>query len=383
MKAKFLPALLLALLLSGAPVGAAAATDAPADASADAPAADAATSWIAERTEDALAAVAGQIDALHDNYAYYYTQRGYQLTIDDYHGSFGGIGISMINNDDHDVEIYNILAGYPAAESEIAIGDIILSCGETDLRGMDISMAASHLRGEIGTPVTVMLQHADGTVYTVTLTRQLITETSVEGEPIEESPGVGYIHISDFSSLTVSQFADVFNTMHHEQPIGCLIIDLRSNGGGNYFAAIQIANFFIEPGTTVVTEKTAAGRQDYNSIDGTLAGMPLYILVNRYTASASEVLAGALHDSAGAVLIGEQTYGKGITLAVLHLDSGCGLRYTRSHYFLPSGFDLQAVGITPDEPVAIPEDMTYARYFSTDPAENPDLAAALRLIEKR
>ncbi len=317
-----------------------------------------------------------QLDTLYDRYAYYYQPDEYRTMMEDYEGSFGGVGISMINNEDGNIEVYIVMDSGPAKDTEIEAGDVILSVDGESLLGCDISIGVSHIRGDVGTPVTLGLRHADGREYEVTIVRQVITSESVRGEMFEELPRAGYIYIYDFTEQTSSEFIKAFNTLADEQSLSTLILDLRSNGGGSLNGAVGIANLFIPKGHLIFQEKTASGTQEYKSSDGQLHGMKLVVLINQYSASASEVLAGALRDEAGAVLIGTTSYGKGVTQSIGPLPSGAGIRFSCSQSFPPSGYDLHGVGLTPDVEVPLAEDLTREQYWSTDPAENPCLDAA-------
>ena len=282
----------------------------------------------------------------------------------------------MINNADGNIEVYAVLDNGPAHDTEIEPGDIILSADGENLLGCDSALAVTKIRGEIGQPVTLDLRHGDGTEYRVTLVRQEITSESVEGEIFEEVPGTAYIYVYDFTEQTTGEFIQIYNELQQEEPFDTIILDLRSNGGGSLNAAIGIANLFVPAGECILQEKTETGMIEYTANDGQLHGTELVILMNEYSASASEVLAGSLRDQADAVLIGTTSYGKGVTQTITSLRSGGGIRYTRSHYYLPSGYDLHKVGLIPDVTVELPEDIQREDYWSTDPTYNPDLAAA-------
>ena len=349
-------------------------------------AADEATAQTAAPADVATAAAAGEAvivelcETEYDAYAYYYTPEEYRLTYEDYLGSFGGVGIQMLSVDGY-VVVYQVIAGGPASTSEIVAGDRILAVDGQPIDDGDSEQAASMIRGDVGSEVTLTLQHEGSEEsYQVTLTRDVVTSDSVEGEIIEEAPNTAYILIYDFTEQTADEFAEVYNALRDEQRIDDLIIDLRSNGGGSFFAAINIANYFVPAGEDIVMEKTAAGEEHYSSVSGQLNPIRLYILQNEGTASASEVLTGALRDGAQATVIGTTSYGKGITQSVIQLPSGSGLRYTRSRYYTPSGYDLHGVGIEPDIEVIPPQDITNEEYFSTDPQQDPHLQAAVELI---
>lgn len=322
-------------------------------------------------------AISLHLEEFYDDYAYYYTHEEFQTMIQDYEGTFGGIGASMINNEDGNIEVYRVLENGPAFDTEMQEGDIILSADGESLLGCDTNLGVTKIRGEVGQPVTMEMRHEDGREYSVTIIREEIVSESVEGEIFEETPNTGYIYIYDFTEQTGQEFIDTFNTLVESRALSRLIIDLRSNGGGSLYAALDIANLFVPAGECLLQEKTVTGMEHYDSVDGQLYGMEIIILVNEYSASASEALAGALRDEANAVLIGSTTYGKGITQSLIDLPSGAGIRFTRSHYYTPSGYDLHKVGLPVDVEVELPEDITRDEYWSTDPALNPCLKAVV------
>ena len=331
----------------------------------------------------AQAVVSQHIQELRDNYSYYFGQEEYELMFDEYQGEFGGVGVSMIDNDQEEVVVYGLIRGAPAArDGRIQPGDVILAVNGTSLDGLDSALAALRIRGEAGEAVTLTLRRENSAeTYDVTLVREMIHSESVAGERIEEAPGTAYICVYDFNEQTADDFVNLYNELLAKGEISTLVIDLRSNGGGSFFAAINIANYFIPQGEVIVSEKTSQGMKDYTSASGQLQDVRLYVLINGWSASASEVLAGALKDNAGATLVGVRSYGKGITQGLIRLDSGAGLRYTRSRYYTPSGYDLHGLGLSPDIPVADPEGITSSQYFSYDPTENPHLQAVINDIQ--
>jgi len=332
------------------------------------------------KSDQAELVVANKIDELYDDYATYYTREEYSLMFEEYQGSFGGVGISMVEID-NEVVVYGILKNSPASLTDIEPGDAILAVDGVSLKEADASAAAVLIRGEVGETVTLQLKRAsDDSIYEVSIVRDTITSETVSGINLAAYPGTAYISISSFNELTTSEFTEIYNSLYSERAIENLIFDLRSNGGGNFFAAIAIGEYFVPINELVVSEKTASGTESYRSSNGQLNDLNVIILQNAYTASASEVLIGAIKDEGHATLVGTTTFGKGITQNVAQLTSGSGHRYTRSIYYTPSGFSLHGIGLTPDIVVEDPEDGSAKDYFSYDPALNPHLAAALAYL---
>ena len=331
----------------------------------------------AQFNEQAVTAIAEVRQELYDYYFTYYTADELKLLLDDYEGAFGGVGIAMFIVDDQ-VMIASVNDDGPAQGVGLVAGDVITAVNGQSLTGIDdINLVALKIRGDLGTEVTLTILHENGVVADYTMVRDTVSTVSVEGQMIEELPGLAYISIGEFTETTSEEFINEYNRLQEEQTISGLILDLRSNTGGSFYAAINIANLFVAKDSLIVTEKQGEEQEQYTSVSGVLADLPIAVLQNAYTASASEVLAGALSDCGNTVLIGSTSFGKGITQSVISLDSGYGLRYTRGKYLTPSGFSLHGVGLAPDILVEDPEGIAVDEYFSVDPAKNPHLAAAL------
>ena len=335
-------------------------------------------SSIAEVAQLAHSVITAQIEQYYDHYFYYYTAEEYQMMIEDYEGSFGGVGISMTNNEDGNAEVVTVIDDTPAAQTGIDVGDVIETVDGENALGWTTDLIASKIRGELGTSVTIGFRRESGEYYEVTLTRETIVSPSVEGEILEELPHTAYISLYDFTEQTPDEFKALFDELAAEcGGIENLVIDLRSNGGGSFWASLNIANFFVPENQLLVREKTKDGSVPYRSVNGELSEVKLALLVNEYSASASEVLAGALRDEAGAVLIGTRTFGKGITQAMVLLSSGSGLRYTNGRYYTPADVDLHGVGLAADIEIPLTETETYETYWSTDPTVSKHIQAAL------
>lgn len=348
--------------------------------SASALAADESAADLDRAAQSAMTALDEHMNALYDDYCVYYTADEYQTMLQDYYGTFGGVGISMIRDGDY-ITVYNVLDNGPAKDSPIRPGDRILAVDGESMVGLDTDQAVLYIRGDIGTQVTLTVLTEDERQFDVTLTRQEITTQSVEAERIEECENTAYFLVYNFTGQTVEEFTDAYNRLRQEGPIDWIIIDLRSNTGGNFYAAIGLADLFIQPRQVIISEKLSDRSISYTASSGMLQGTRLIVLENEWTASASEVLAGALRDEAGATLIGSTSFGKGITQVYQTLPSGGAWKYTHSRYYTPSGFDLHGVGLDPDIPVELPDDITNEEYFSTDPALDPHLEAAVAFIE--
>ncbi len=337
-----------------------------------------------EAADQAIVSAAAQVrETLDDHYFAYFTEEEYRLLMDDYKGTFGGVDITMLLNDEQQVLVSSVQEGGPAEGAGVLPGDIILAVNGEKLDDLtDVNMAALKIRGDIGTEVTLTLLRDGSQTLDLTMVRDTVSETSVYGDNLSQlAPGLLYLQISTFAENTADEFMEEYNRLAEENGVKGLVLDLRSNTGGNFYAALRIASYFIPKDQVIVTEKMGTEDQEYLSSSGALANLPVMILQNAYTASASEVLAGAMADYGHTVLIGSVSFGKGITQALEPLASGCGLRYTRSMYLTPSGFSLHGVGLTPDIAVEDPTGITAQEYFSMDPAVNPHLAAAIKYFQ--
>lgn len=330
--------------------------------------------------EQAVAVAAADLLAeINDDYATYFEPEDYQWMIEEYYGTFGGVGIKMLYDVESDLILVNsVIPDTPADAAGVQAGDLIVAVDGEEIYGLSSELAAKKIRGEIGTEVTLLLRHSDGREESLTMVRQQIESDSVSGEMLDGYPGIAYMEINDFSELTPVEFVTILQGLLNEQVIETLILDLRSNGGGSLNAAITIADYFVPEGELIVREKRQDRDQEHISGNGQLSGLPVICLQNSLTASASEVLIGALKDHDIATVIGNTSYGKGITQLIMPLGSGeSAIRYTQSRYYTPSGYDLHGLGIEPDIQVDDPEEGSSSDYFSHDPERNPHLRAAL------
>jgi len=323
---------------------------------------------------------------LRDKYATYYSPAEYQQMLENFNGSFAGVGIYMDQNEQGQVEVVSVMPGRPAEAAGLEAGDIILAVDGTEVTGVNLDDVMMRLRGEEGTQVNVDLLHQSQegeTRYSVTITRSIIETDSLSGDFLTSHPGIAYINIYDFTERTPHEFYDLLQKLYAEQDILGLILDLRNNGGGSFGAAIGVANFFVPSGEPIVWEKVYGGELVHRSDDGSLSKLPLVCLQNEYTASASEVLIGALKDYGNTTVVGTVSYGKGITQVVEQLPDGSGIKYTRSRYYTPLRYDLHGKGIVPDITVDTPENITYEEYFDPNNENNIYIEQALKALDER
>lgn len=263
-------------------------------------------------------------------------------------GRYSGIGVELALRDGQ-MHVVFVIEDGPADQAGIVTGDIITAIDSADLRGRDQRLAINALRGEVGSKVDVTIQHVNGEVSTYAVTRGFVKVDSVFSRPVDRD--YGYFQITHFTRNSAAELAEQIEYMQgkREQPLMGVVLDLRGNPGGVLKPAIDIADGFLDEGLIVDMQGRGAHQAQYVAQAGSwLTGIPLVVLVDGRSASASEVLAGALQDHGRALIVGEKTFGKGSVQSVLNLRNGSGMRLTTSRYYTPSGRSIQAEGIQPD-----------------------------------
>ncbi|MBA3980520.1 MAG: peptidase S41 [Alcanivorax sp.] len=263
-------------------------------------------------------------------------------------GEFGGLGIE-ISMEDGFVKVVTPIDDTPASRAGLQAGDTILKIDDTFVKGLNLNEAVDMLRGEVGTEVELsILREGDSTPRTVKLTRDRISIRSVRSEMLE--PGYGYLRITQFQNNTGRDVRRHLTELKADNTLNGLILDLRNNPGGVLNGAIQVADLFLDEGLITYTQGRAEdSRVNYGASRGDmLGGMPLVVLVNGGSASASEIVAGALQDQGRGIIVGRRTFGKGSVQTVLPLHEDRALKLTTAKYYTPSGRSIQADGIAPD-----------------------------------
>lgn len=290
--------------------------------------------------------------SLNDDYAAYYDEETYTSLMQSSSGTYSGIGCVVTQNmENGQVIVVQPYEGAPAYEAGLAIGDIILKINDIEVTGMDLNEAVSYIKGEEGTTVNITYLRG-GQENTVEVERRTIEIPTIEYEMLEDS--TGYIKISDFDEITVEQFNSALEELMAEGAKG-FIFDVRSNPGGLYDAVVDMLDTLLPEGTLVYTEDKYGNRQTETS-DAKSIDMPMAVLINGDSASASEIFAGALKDYDAAEIIGTKSFGKGIVQSVVPLGDGTGIKFTIASYFTPKGVCIHGVGIEPDQTVQLPED---------------------------
>jgi carboxyl-terminal processing protease len=310
-----------------------------------------------ERIDDQQAlygAMKGIVRQLGDPYSEFYDPDEKTAFDQSLAGEFSGVGIE-ITLESGVLTVITPLVGSPAEAAGMRAGDKILSIDGESTEGKTLTDSALKIRGEIGTTVVLTVLHDDGTVEEIPIVRETIVIEPVQfAEKLDGR--VAYLRILRFESDTTREL-DLALAQFDLGSITGLILDLRNNAGGLMSEAISVANRFVDQDSIVlITEDRLSGRRQYYARGNQIRNFPVAILINRGTASASEILAGAIRDNEMGILIGEKSYGKGVYQQIIDFSDGSALKITAGEYFTPSGSVVHEMGITPDILVEDEED---------------------------
>lgn len=298
-----------------------------------------------EKLQDGL--YTGLIDGLGDKYSVYYNEEDYQALQISTTGQYYGIGAGLSQDKDTMVVTVNkVYEGTPSESAGLLKDDVIVSVDGTEAASMELSELVKLIRGEKGTTVHLEIYRPSTEEnLSFDVERQDITLPSVSHKMFED--GIGYVHIDSFETETATQFEEAVKDLE-DQGMKALIIDVRYNPGGMVTAVVQILDDILPEGTVVYTEDKNGNRQDYTSSGDTYLDYPIAVLINGESASASEILAGAVKDYQYGTLIGTTTFGKGIVQTIFPLEDGDAVKLTTAKYFTPNGNYIHGVGIEPD-----------------------------------
>lgn len=303
-------------------------------------------------------AIAGVVDSLGDKYSVYYNKEETARLYADIQGSFGGIGV-MMRNEDGKVVVVSTVEDSVSEKAGICAGDIIVGVNGEDVTGLEIDQVVARVRGDIGSEVQVsVFRSSEQKTYDYTLIREKVEDVSVNASFLEEGSDIAYVRITKFTANTCNEVVRAVNKLTAQHGIRGIIMDLRSNSGGEMYSAVDLARLFVPAGPVVhIVEKD--GETMTLSADGEpQIKVPLVVLIDGYTASASEIFAGAIKDTQVGVLVGTKTFGKGIVQGVHFLKDGSSVKLTHARYLTPNKNDIHQVGIEPDISCPFPEDMT-------------------------
>lgn len=323
--------------------------------------------------EMTYSAIRGVIDDLDDKYTAFLDPEMAAIIREDMSGSFEGIGAMVDMNDDGQLEIVRTFGGKPAARAGLKPGDIVLAVGNTTVEKMTIFEAVALIRGPAGSVARLTIKRQGiAEPFVVEVVREKIEMPVVESKMLDD--GVAYLKLSEFNAQAASKLKADLQSLLAEEPRG-LILDLRDNPGGFLNVSVEIGSQFVSEGSILVERLKDGQHRDYPAQSGGLAtDIPLVVLVNGGTASASEIVAGAIQDAGRGILIGEQTLGKGSVQLSHYLSDGSELRVTIARWFTPQGRAIHEEGLAPDVQVDMTEE-------DIEAGRDPQLQRAIEYLQ--
>lgn len=320
-------------------------------------------------------AIGGMVNSLGDEYSVYMNAEKFQELQAHIQGAFGGIGI-YVGVRDEKIMVIAPIEGTPGAKAGIRPGDEIVKINDKPTQNMDIDEAVGIMKGEPGTEVKVTVARAEK-LLDFNITREIINVPTVEGEFLKENQDIAYLKIAMFASNTDEALAAEMQKLS-QKGYKAMIIDLRYNPGGDLETVVNIAGHFIPKGP-VVHIVYNDNKTDTLTAPGTNIKVPIVVLINGGSASASEILAGAIKDTKTGTLIGTTTFGKGIVQSIYFLNKGAGLKLTTAKYLTPNKNDIHKKGIEPDIAVELPEYIPGQK----EDLKDTQLLKAIEVLEKQ
>ena len=305
-------------------------------------------------------AIRGMVRALEDPYASFLSQEQYSLESEDIRGFFGGIG-AEVGVRDGVMTILSPMPDTPAEAAGVKPGDVILAVDGESIRGLSLLEVVHLIRGEKGTTVTLLLRHLRSSEpVSIEIERDIIQLESVS--LLMQVGRIGHLRLSGFTGTTGEELEEALDRFERSQGVG-LVVDLRNNPGGLVSSVVEVTSQFIGDGLVLYQVDAQGNRRDWDVKSGGKAlDVPMVVLVNEFSASASEVFAGAIIDNERATIIGTTTFGKGSVNNLWPLDDGSGIIFTTARWFTPNGLLIEGEGITPDvllEPAEDDDDDVY------------------------
>lgn len=323
-------------------------------------------------------AIEGYVSSLGDQYTEYIPKDEMEDYTQNLMGNYVGIGIYMSQNTkDNTIVVLTPIKYSPAEEAGILPGDIIKKINDVEYTGENMTAAANNIKGAEGTKVKLEIQRGQE-IKTFEITRKKITTNPVIAEKLDNN--IGYLEVTSFDENTAENFKSKYEELK-AQGIDSLIIDLRNNGGGLVEEALKIADYIVPKGKELLVTVDKDGKEKVEkSKEDVLIDMPIVVLVNKNSASSSEILAGALKDLNEATIVGTTTYGKGVIQQFLTLRDGSGLKVTVEEYYTPNRTKINGVGIETNEKIELPETITNP--LTVERKDDTQLQKAIELLKK-
>ncbi len=322
----------------------------------------------------------GLLNSLGDPYSCYYTKEEYAALMEEIEGTYCGIGALVSQNASTKViTIVRPFVDGPAYKAGMLPGDIIIEIDGEDVSAWDIDLAVKHMKGEQGTIVEVQVWRSSiGEYVDLTITRDLVEVETVTYEMLDDS--IGYIYIMQFDEITTQQFEMALTALKAQGMKG-LVVDIRDNGGGLLTTVCDMLDMFLEEEDLIVyTLDKYDEKEEIFAKEGSIGTFPMAILVNGFSASASEIFSGALQDYGLATIVGTQSFGKGIVQSIIPLTDGSAVKLTVSTYYTPKGRNIHGTGITPDVEVELDEELRAMPVIPLD--RDNQLQAAVEEVKK-
>ena len=294
-------------------------------------------------------AINGVLQSL-DPYSAYMSPKSFEGMQTDTKGEFGGLGIE-IGMESGVVKVIAPIDDTPAAKAGVKAGDYIVRINNEQVQGKSLTEAVELMRGPVGTEINLTVRRRnEKKVLEFKIKRAVIEVKSVEAKIIGDEKEIGYLRLKSFNENSDKQLLSYINNFEKNSKLNGYILDLRNNPGGLLTQAINITDFFLDDGEIVSTKgrKINETRRFFSRKGDEISGKPLIVIINQGSASASEIVSGALKDHKRAIILGENTYGKGSVQSIIPLKNGGGIRLTISKYYLPSGKSISDVGVMPD-----------------------------------
>lgn len=307
----------------------------------------------------------GMFANLGDPYTSYYSPDEFSKLMESLNGRYSGIGLSVQASKEGYIKVVSVFDNSPAKEAGIKSGDYLTKVNGEAFGGNQLEEAVAEIKGKPGTDVSLTILRTeegktDSKEFDVKVTRADVNVDTIDDDILEvRGKKIGYIHIKAFDDITWQDFSDSYSKLM-AQDIDGLILDVRNNPGGALDVVINIADNFLDEGV-IVTTKDKNGKEVIEKSDANASDIPITVLQNENSASASEILAGAMKDRGRAKVIGTQSFGKGVVQKIFNLDNGAGAKITISEYFTPNGTQINEVGVTPDIEVESDEDLDLSK----------------------